>query len=150
MNEKKIEIYTDGACSGNPGVGGWGAYLIYGDNRKEIYGSEIDTTNNRMELLAAIKGLGALKRKSDVIIYTDSVYLRDGITKWIINWKKNNWRTANKKEVKNKDLWTMLEDAISRHDIEWRWVKGHFGNEGNEKADELATRAISERKATGL
>ena len=150
MNEKKIEIYTDGACSGTPGVGGWGAYLIYGDNRKEIYGSEIDTTNNRMELLAAIKGLGALKRKSDVIIYTDSVYLRDGITKWIINWKKNNWRTANKKEVKNKDLWTMLEDAISRHDIEWRWVKGHFGNEGNEKADELATRAISERKATGL
>ena len=102
-----------------------------------------------MELMAAIEGLKALKRKSDVVIYTDSVYLRDGITKWIINWKKNNWRTANKKEVKNKDLWTSLEDIISTHVIEWRWVKGHVGNEGNEKADELATRAILERKATG-
>ena len=142
----KVIIYTDGACSGNPGYGGWGAYLIHENNKKMISGSEVNTTNNRMELRAAIEGLNVLKRPCKVTLYTDSVYLKDGITKWSVNWKKNNWKNANNKEVKNKDLWIKLLEAVSMHEIEWNWVKGHEGNEGNEIADKLATQAISEAK----
>ena len=142
----KVIIYTDGACSGNPGYGGWGAYLSYENNKKKISGYELNTTNNRMELKAAIEGLNALKRPCKVMLYTDSVYLKDGITKWIINWEKNNWKNANKKEVKNKDLWIKLLEAGKMHEIEWNWVKGHEGNEGNEIADKLATQAIIDAK----
>ena len=142
----KVIIYTDGACSGNPGIGGWGAYLIYEDNKKEISGSESNTTNNRMELRAAIEGLNALRRPCEVLLYTDSVYLKDGITKWIVSWEKNNWKNANNKEVKNKDLWVELLKAVKRHQIDWNWVKGHEGNEGNEIADKLATQAILKAK----
>ena len=142
----KVIIYTDGACSGNPGIGGWGAYLIYEDNKKEISGSESNTTNNRMELRAAIEGLNALRRPCEVLLYTDSVYLKDGITKWIVSWEKNNWKNANNKEVKNKDLWIELLKAVNRHQIDWNWVKGHEGNEGNEIADKLATQAILKAK----
>ena len=142
----KVIIYTDGACSGNPGIGGWGAYLIYEDNKKEISGSESNTTNNRMELRAAIEGLNALRRPCEVLLYTDSVYLKDGITKWIVSWEKNNWKNANNKEVKNKDLWVELLKAVNRHQIDWNWVKGHEGNEGNEIADKLATQAILKAK----
>ncbi len=142
----RVEIYTDGACSGNPGIGGWGAYLTYKDNVKELSGSAENTTNNRMELVAAIEGLKILKKSSEVNLYTDSVYLKDGITKWIFNWQKNNWKNANKKDVKNKDLWIQLLDVVNKHDINWVWVKGHEGNEGNEIADNLATSAISNFK----
>lgn len=142
----RVEIYTDGACSGNPGIGGWGAYLKYKDNVKELSGSAENTTNNRMELVAAIEGLKILKKSSKVNLYTDSVYLKDGITKWIFNWQKNNWKNANKKDVKNKDLWIQLLEVVNKHDINWIWVKGHEGNEGNEIADNLATSAISNFK----
>ncbi|MGB0573829.1 MAG: ribonuclease HI [Hyphomicrobiales bacterium] len=142
----RVEIYTDGACSGNPGIGGWGAYLKYKDNVKELSGSAENTTNNRMELVAAIEGLKILKKSSEVNLYTDSVYLKDGITKWIFNWQKNNWKNANKKDVKNKDLWIQLLEVVNKHDINWIWVKGHEGNEGNEIADNLATSAISNFK----
>ncbi len=142
-----ITIYTDGACSGNPGPGGWGAWLQSGDHEKELFGGEPETTNNRMELMAAIKALEALKRKpSKVELYTDSVYVRDGITKWIHNWKKNGWRTAAKKPVKNDDLWKELDAQISQHNISWHWVKGHAGIEGNEKADALANRGMAAYK----
>ena len=142
----RVEIYTDGACSGNPGIGGWGAYLTYKDNVKELSGSAENTTNNRMELVAAIEGLKILKKSSKVNLYTDSVYLKDGITKWIFNWQKNNWKNANKKDVKNKDLWIQLLEVVNKHDINWIWVKGHEGNEGNEIADNLATSAIGNFK----
>ena len=142
----RVEIYTDGACSGNPGIGGWGAYLTYKDNVKELSGSAENTTNNRMELVAAIEGLKILKKSSKVNLYTDSVYLKDGITKWIFNWQKNNWKNANKKDVKNKDLWIQLLEVVNKHDINWIWVKGHEGNKGNEIADNLATSAISNSK----
>jgi len=142
----RVEIYTDGACSGNPGIGGWGAYLTYKDNVKELSGSAENTTNNRMELVAAIEGLKILKKSSKVNLYTDSVYLKDGITKWIFNWQKNNWKNANKKDVKNKDLWIQLLEVVNKHDINWIWVKGHEGNKGNEIADDLATSAISNFK----
>ena len=142
----RVEIYTDGACSGNPGIGGWGAYLTYKDNVKELSGSAENTTNNRMELVAAIEGLKILKKSSKVNLYTDSVYLKEGITKWIFNWQKNNWKNANKKDVKNKDLWIQLLEVVNKHDINWIWVKGHEGNEGNEIADNLATSAISNFK----
>ena len=142
----RVEIYTDGACSGNPGIGGWGAYLKYKDNVKELSGSAENTTNNRMELVAAIEGLKILKKSSEVNLYTDSVYLKDGITKWIFNWQKNNWKNANKKDVKNKDLWIQLLEVVNKHDINWIWVKGHEGNKGNEIADNLATSAISNFK----
>lgn len=145
MNDR-VEIYTDGACSGNPGIGGWGAYLTYKDNVKELSGSAENTTNNRMELVAAIEGLKILKKSSKVNLYTDSVYLKDGITKWIFNWQKNNWKNANKKDVKNKDLWIQLLEVVNKHDINWIWVKGHEGNKGNEIADNLATSAISNFK----
>ncbi len=142
----KVEIYTDGACSGNPGIGGWGAYLKYKDNVKELSGFAENTTNNRMELIAAIEGLKILKKSSKVNLYTDSVYLKDGITKWVFNWQKNNWKNANKKDVKNKDLWMQLLEVVNKHDINWIWVKGHEGNIGNEIADNLATSAISNFK----
>lgn len=139
---KKVEIYTDGACSGNPGPGGWGALLIYGDHEKTLSGGEKETTNNRMEMMAAIKALDALKNPCHVIIHTDSTYVKQGITEWMVNWKRNNWRTSKRKPVKNVDLWQHLETAVGRHEVEWRWVRGHSGNHGNERADELARLAI--------
>ena len=133
-----IEIWTDGACSGNPGPGGWGALLVMGDHRKELYGGEPETTNNRMEMMAAIEALNALKGPSKVVLNVDSTYVKDGLTKWIKGWKKNGWKTAAKKPVKNQDLWQALDEACARHDITWKWVKGHAGDPGNERADELA------------
>lgn len=133
-----ITIHTDGACSGNPGPGGWGALLEWKGHEKELYGGEPETTNNRMELMAAIQALESLKRAAKVRLVTDSVYVRDGITKWLHGWKKNGWRTAAKKPVKNEDLWRRLDEAASRHEIQWDWVKGHNGDPGNERADELA------------
>ena len=146
MAKPEIQIWTDGACSGNPGPGGWGALLVAGSKRKEIYGGDPDTTNNRMELLAAIEALTALKKPSAVTLHTDSTYVKDGLTKWIHGWKRNGWKTAAKKPVKNKDLWQALEAACERHDIKWVWVKGHAGDEGNEKADELARRGAEEAR----
>jgi ribonuclease HI len=140
---KKIIIYTDGACSGNPGIGGWGALLIYGEHQKEIFGGEGETTNNRMELTAAICALQSLKTPCIAQIHTDSAYLKNGITQWIKNWKANGWRTADKKPVKNIDLWQQLDQAIAPHKVEWHWVKGHSGNPGNEKADELANKGVA-------
>jgi len=137
-----VTIYTDGACSGNPGPGGWGALIQFGAHERELKGGEPQTTNNRMELFAAIAALEALKRPCTVNLHTDSTYLRDGITKWIINWKRNGWKTAAKKPVKNVDLWQRLEAAIQRHEIAWRWVKGHAGDPGNEAADALAQQGL--------
>jgi ribonuclease HI len=137
-----VEIFTDGACKGNPGPGGWGALLRYGGEEKELYGGEIETTNNRMELTAVIRALEALKRKVSVAVTTDSVYVRDGITKWIHNWKRNGWKTAQKKPVKNDDLWKELDELSQQHEIEWHWVKGHAGHPENERADELANMGI--------
>lgn len=142
MTSETIVIYTDGACSGNPGPGGWGALLTYKGKDKEICDGEPLTTNNRMELMAAIVALETLTRPSHVALHTDSTYLRDGITKWIHNWKRNGWRTSDKKPVKNADLWKRLEDAIEHHDVSWHWVKGHAGHDGNERADELARRGM--------
>ncbi len=139
-----VTIFTDGACSGNPGPGGWGAILMSGGHRKELRGSEANTTNNRMELSAAIGALEALKKPSIVALHTDSNYLKDGITKWIFGWKRNGWKTADKKPVKNEDLWKRLDLALKTHTIEWHWVKGHAGHPENERADELARLAISE------
>ena len=133
-----IEIWTDGACSGNPGPGGWGAVLKSGEHEKELFGGEAETTNNRMELTAAIEALNALKKPSRVILHTDSTYVKDGLTKWIHGWKKKGWKTAAKKPVKNQDLWQALDEANQRHEVDWRWVKGHAGDEGNERADALA------------
>lgn len=137
-----VVIYTDGACRGNPGPGGWGAVLISGVHEKELNGAEAETTNNRMELTAAIRALAALKRPCEVQLYTDSQYVRKGITEWLAQWKTRDWRTADRKPVKNVDLWQMLEKEIERHRIEWRWVKGHAGVPGNERADRLANEAI--------
>ena len=139
-----IEIYTDGACRGNPGPGGWGALLIAGNREKTMHGGEPETTNNRMELTAAIEALNALGKPRNVILYTDSKYVMDGINDWMPNWKKRGWKTAAKKPVKNKDLWQALDEAVARHEIDWRWVKGHDGNPGNEKADDLANQGIDE------
>lgn len=136
-----VEIATDGACKGNPGPGGWGALIRHGDKEKEISGGEPDTTNNRMELRAAIEALNALKRPCKVKLSIDSTYVKDGITQWIFNWQKNGWRTAAKKPVKNADLWQDLLEAVKRHDIEWHWVKGHAGDADNERADVLASDA---------
>ena len=141
---KYIEIFTDGACKGNPGIGGWGAILIYKDHKKEICGSSEDTTNNIMELTAVIKALDTLKESCHVILTTDSNYVKDGITTWIKNWKLNGWKTANKKAVKNQDLWKKLDVLSSKHIIEWKWVKGHSGHPGNEHADALANEAIEQ------
>ena len=139
-----VTVFTDGACSGNPGPGGWGAILMSGGHRKELRGSEANTTNNRMELSAAIGALEALRKPSIVALHTDSNYLKDGITKWIFGWKRNGWKTADKKPVKNEDLWKRLDLALKTHTIEWHWVKGHAGHPENERADELARLAISE------
>ena len=139
-----IEIYTDGACRGNPGPGGWGVLLISGKHRKTLHGGAPETTNNRMELTAAIEALNTLERPCRVILHTDSRYVMDGINDWLPNWKKRGWKTTARKPVKNQDLWQALDDAVGRHDIDWRWVKGHTGNAGNEMADELANRGIDE------
>lgn len=144
MSDKPVVIYTDGACRGNPGPGGWGALLEYGDKTRELYGGEAETTNNRMELTAAIQALNALKRACQVDLNTDSNYVRQGITQWLSRWKENGWKTAAKKPVKNADLWWRLDAACERHTIEWHWVKGHSGNPGNEAADDLANRGIDE------
>ena len=136
-----VELFTDGACKGNPGPGGWGAVLRYKDKERELSGGEPDTTNNRMELMAAIEGLKALKRPCRVTLWTDSVYVKDGITKWIFGWQRNGWRTADKKPVKNADLWQALLAAVAPHQVEWRWVKGHAGHPENERADKLASDA---------
>jgi len=138
----QVEIFTDGACRGNPGPGGWAALLIAGKTRKELSGAEADTTNNRMELTAAIGGLNALKRRCAVKLYTDSKYVLQGITEWLPNWKAHGWRTAERKPVKNQDLWQALDAAVAAQDIEWHWVKGHSGHEGNEYVDQLANLAI--------
>jgi ribonuclease HI len=138
----RVELYTDGACSGNPGPGGWGALLLYGDHRRELSGGESSTTNNRMELMAVIEGVRALKRSVPLTIYTDSVYVMKGITEWIAGWKRNGWKTAAKKPVKNEDLWRELDSVLEGHDVQWQWVKGHAGNPGNERADELARAGI--------
>ncbi len=137
-----VEIYTDGACKGNPGPGGWGALMIFGDVEKELCGGEKNTTNNRMELMAAIEALAALKRPCQVVLTTDSQYVRKGITEWMTNWKKRGWKTAAKKPVKNADLWKTLDAENSRHQVEWKWVKGHSGHPGNERADDLANKGI--------
>jgi ribonuclease HI len=141
---KITEIYTDGACRGNPGAGGWGALLISGDKRKTMHGGEPETTNNRMELTAAIEALNVLKGRQSVVLHTDSKYVMDGLTQWLPNWKRRDWKTAAKKPVKNKDLWQALDEAANQHDVTWKWVKGHNGNAGNEMADELANRGIDE------
>jgi len=138
-----VTIYTDGACKGNPGPGGWGAWLSTGDHEKELFGGENPTTNNRMELLAPIEALSSLKRSCDVIIYTDSQYVRKGITEWIHGWKQRGWKTADKKAVKNADLWQRLDALRNLHQVDWRWVKGHAGDPGNERADALANRGVS-------
>ena len=138
----KIEIYTDGACKGNPGVGGWGALLVAGEKEKELCGGEKETTNNRMELMAVIQALGALKRPCHITLHTDSQYVLKGITEWITGWKAKGWKTAAKAPVKNVDLWQALDAAQSTHKIEWRWVRGHTGHHGNERADQLANRGV--------
>lgn len=146
MTDKTVIIYTDGACSGNPGPGGWGAIMMYNGHTKEIFGGAQETTNNRMEMTAAIEALKTLKRKCNVHIHTDSVYLKDGITKWLSGWKNNNWKTAAKKPVKNSDLWQELDVLNERHVIKWSWVKGHNGHEYNERADELANLGLNDFK----
>lgn len=143
MNSKKlncVEIFTDGACKGNPGAGGWGAILKYKDREKAISGAERDTTNNRMELKAVIEALKLLRRRCYVVVYTDSIYVKNGITLWIVNWKNNNWRTSAKKPVKNIELWQELDALAQRHQINWQWVKGHSGHADNERADQLAVK----------
>lgn len=139
-----VEIWTDGACSGNPGPGGWGAILRFAGKERELSGAEALTTNNRMELKAAIEALAALKRPCRVVLTTDSQYVREGITKWIHGWKRNGWKTADKKPVKNVELWQALDEGVKRHQVEWRWIKGHAGHAENERADELARAAIAD------
>jgi ribonuclease HI len=140
----KIKIYTDGACSGNPGKGGWGALIQENDNEKKLSGSELNTTNNRMELTAVIRALEHYDEAKEIEVFTDSKYVMHGITEWIKNWKTNHWKTSQKKDVKNKDLWVLLDSVSAKHDIKWSWVKGHAGDYGNEIADKLATQAILE------
>ena len=139
---KQVIIYSDGACRGNPGPGGWGVLIKFDGAEKELFGGQINTTNNQMELSAAIEGLAALKESCNVKLFTDSKYVMDGITQWIQNWKKNNWRTAAKKDVKNKELWQKLDELINQHQVQWHWVKGHSGDAGNEAADLLANKGI--------
>jgi ribonuclease HI len=147
MSLPAVSVYTDGACSGNPGPGGWGAILVFGDNEKELRGGEAVTTNNRMELMAAISALEALTRPCRVDLYTDSQYLRTGISGWIHNWKRKGWRTASNEPVKNVDLWKRLDAALAQHDVRWHWVRGHAGHVMNERADRLARDAIAEIRA---
>ncbi len=144
---KKIKVYTDGACRGNPGPGGWGALLVYEGNEKTLKGSESNTTNNRMELLAAIEAIRSIKEPCEIELTTDSQYVRKGITEWIAGWKRRGWMTAAKKPVKNKDLWLALDEEVASHSVEWHWVKGHSGHPENERADELANEAIDEMLA---
>ena len=143
MTEKVVEIYADGACKGNPGIGGWGAWLKYGDHARELFGGEAHTTNNRMEMLAVIRALEALNRRCLIKLHTDSKYVQQGITVWIHDWKKRGWKTADKKPVKNADLWRELDELAQQHEIEWIWVKGHNGHAGNERADELANQGVA-------
>ena len=146
---KEVEVFTDGACRGNPGPGGWGALLRYGGHEKELYGGEAMTTNNRMELTAAIESLAALTQPCKVSLTTDSEYVRQGITSWLENWKTRGWKTAAKKPVKNVDLWQKLDEEVARHEVEWQWVKGHSGHRENELADQLANRGIDELPVNG-
>lgn len=139
-----VDIFTDGACRGNPGPGGWGALLRYGGTEKELYGGEADTTNNRMELMAAIMALESLKRECQVKLTTDSQYVKKGVTEWMSNWKRRGWKTADKKPVKNVDLWQRLDKALGPHEVSWHWVRGHTGHAENERADQLANRGIDE------
>ena len=139
---EQVQLFTDGACKGNPGPGGWGAILRFNSHEKELFGGEPETTNNRMELMAVIQGLRALKRRCSVEITTDSQYVKNGITQWIHNWKRNGWKTAARKPVKNEDLWRQLDDAVASHDVSWHWVKGHSGHAENERADRLANKGI--------
>jgi len=143
----QVEIFTDGACRGNPGPGGWGVLLRFNDTEKTLYGAEAETTNNRMELMAAIMGLESLNRSCDVSLTTDSKYVKTGISEWIHDWKKRGWKTAARKTVKNVDLWKRLDQAVASHDVSWHWVKGHSGHEENERADQLANQAIDEMLA---
>jgi ribonuclease HI len=147
MSERRVTIYTEGACSGNPGPGGWGVILRSGDHEKELKGGELHTTNNQMELMAAISALEALNRPCLVDLHTDSEYLRNGITKWIHGWKRNGWRTADKKPVKNRELWQRLDTALGEHQVHWHWVKGHAGHALNERADELAREGLVAARA---
>lgn len=140
----QIHIYTDGACKGNPGPGGWGALLQYKGRELELFGGEDDTTNNRMELRAVIEGLSALKRRSNVLLVTDSKYVMQGMQQWLANWKKRGWKTASKQPVKNQDLWQQLDALVQQHDVQWQWVAGHTGHPGNERADDLANRGVEE------
>ncbi|MFT3803085.1 MAG: ribonuclease HI [Burkholderiaceae bacterium] len=145
MTVPHVEIYTDGACKGNPGPGGWGAFLVSGPHQKELFGGEAQTTNNRMELLAVIKALEALKQPSEVVVHTDSQYVQKGVSEWMRGWKARGWKTADKKPVKNVDLWQRLDALVGGHAIRWQWVKGHAGNPGNERADALANRGVPGR-----
>ena len=138
-----VVVYTDGACKGNPGPGGWGAWLRWGEHEKELFGGEASTTNNRMELTAVIEALALLKRRSSVAVYTDSNYVKDGITTWIHGWKKRGWRTAGNQPVKNIDLWQKLDALVAQHQLQWHWVRGHTGDPGNERADQLANRGVA-------
>lgn len=140
-----VELFTDGACKGNPGPGGWGAFLRYGPHEKELYGGDVHTTNNKMELQAVIEGLKILSKKSSVLITTDSQYVKNGIEQWIFGWKKNGWKTSTKKPVKNKELWQALDEQIQLHTISWNWVKGHSGHPENEKADQLANKGVPKK-----
>lgn len=144
MTAERVKIFTDGACRGNPGPGGWGALLCFNGNEKELRGAEAQTTNNRMELTAAIMGLEALKRPCHVVLTTDSQYVKNGITLWLSEWKRRGWKTANRKQVKNVDLWQRLDAVVTQHDIDWQWVKGHSGHTENDRVDQLANRAIDE------
>ena len=142
--EKTVYLFTDGACKGNPGAGGWGVLLRYGGHEKELFGGEAQTTNNRMELTAVLSGLKTLNRPCDVVIYTDSQYVKNGMESWIHNWKKNGWKTAGRQPVKNADLWQQLDEQVARHRVRWQWVKGHAGHAENERADALANRGVEQ------
>lgn len=144
MIGEPVEMFTDGACKGNPGVGGWGVLLQYNGKERELFGGEKQTTNNRMELMAAIRGLQALNRPCRVILHTDSKYVQQGISEWIHGWKQRGWKTASKQPVKNEDLWRLLDEQAGRHQVQWVWVKGHAGHDGNERADQLANRGVDE------
>jgi ribonuclease HI len=149
MTEEVVEIFTDGACKGNPGIGGWGALLQFNGKERELCGGELETTNNRMELMAAIQALTALKRPCRVILHTDSRYVQQGISEWVHNWKRRGWKTADKQPVKNEDLWRQLDELAGRHHVQWVWVKGHAGHDGNERADQLANKGIEQLKNEG-
>ncbi|WP_037585734.1 ribonuclease HI [Stenoxybacter acetivorans] len=144
LSEKTVLLYSDGACKGNPGVGGWGVVLRYGSHEKQLFGGEADTTNNRMELTAVIKGLQALKRRAAVDIFTDSQYVKKGMTEWLANWQKNGWKNSKKEPVKNADLWQVLAEETAKHEVCWHWVRGHAGHEGNELADTLANQGAAQ------